>query len=986
MTLKEVLQLPKDVNSLQLIKTYLNQPLDYHNQIAAFSHYTSTLFHLFSYDVLIKEVDIFLNRYLTSEYDERIDGIMSIYIDSAQALQRYQDVKKMIEERKKRLPLLKQYLTFEQEYKYLEVLNQLSSTWVLEQLQDHIPRHIQVKIKKALLETYIIEEQYQQALELIQTFSKEEKKASFETYILILDALQLHETLLLEYKERNDLIYTHFDVYYLVKTYIALGEDQKVINLEVDHEAFMDQMHPYKLNYYDMLLHFYERIQNALSVKIYQQKLKAVKNQEKTSKVETAPKDQKINIELISQPKTQSIQTLERIQHVMKDLFSMHQDLSDRDTIRLKLTLLNRMSLFDTYVMYTPSSRTLYFYKKERFYDKKIKPEQLEHTFLKHMMHQKRDGFIEPQLFEGYQDILTQKKYENLTHMYVYRYEEIIMMFYFEKPIEIYAEDDDVLRLASQYLGYELFSQDQHVTLVKQDIILKAFLSYTHVPVKYYFQGRIKHGQKAMQLLHVDEEETLQSYLDKIVAEDRKVYQEAMNQLINLEVKTVEVMYTISQTQVKEVMHATFVDHDILIISSFENVQAQFQATIDIQKDAMRDPLTNVMNFNAFKRDFATLAKHKVTFLLIDIQPHIIYLYGMKKFHAYYLDFCKETIKFFSEDQLYVQNDHQLIAVMPGNDIRTIEKHLEAYQKMMTHYYSKAISSETYVMHIGTLRYPVSTKQQDFESIMHYLHIALYQAKLSTNKRHDFAFSDYEHDLKEQYLLDQMHEAMNHDQFEIGFHQIIDQSSNKMWMYESFIYLKNLNVSHQDMVLIAKKRHRLFDLDMAHIKVVFEMLIKLYAETSSYIKIVVPIDAETIKNPNFNAFITRYMMQYKIPKQIIHINIIGDLKASTYINLIKDLLGLGIGIQTSSLKVALYYPVQALHFDVKYPDEKMMLYLKSIQTMMQSFQIEFIIRNVLTKEIKQQLQKEMLTLIEGPIYKKLTKQQVFEKVTYKMSN
>jgi GGDEF domain-containing protein len=986
MTLKEVLQLPKDVHSLQLIKTYLNQPLDYHDQIAAFSHYTSILFHLFSYDVLIKEVAIFLDRYLTSDYDERIDSIMAIYIDSAQALQRYQDVKKMIEERKKRLPLLKQYLTFEQEYKYLEILNQLSSTWVLDQLQDHIPQYIQIKMKTALLETYITEGQYQLALEHIQTFTKEEKKASFETYILILDALQLLETILLEYKERNDQTYTHFDVYYLVKTYIALGEDQKVINLEVDHEAFMDQVHPYKMKYYDLLLHFYERIQNALSVKIYQQKLKTLKNQEKISKVETQSKDQKVNIELISQPKTKSIQTLERVQQVMKDLFSMHHDLSYRDDLRLKSILLNRLSHFDTYVIYKASSRTLYFYKKERFYDKKIKPEQLEHTFLKHMMHLEKDGFIERPFFEGYQDILTQKKYENLTHMYVYRFEDMILMFYFEKPIEIYAEDDDVLRLASQYLGYELASQDQYMSLMKQDIILNTFLSYSQVPVKYYFQGRIKHGQKAVQLLHVDKEETLQSYLEKMVLDDRKTYQDAMNQLINLNVKTVEIIYTISQTRVKEVMHATFIENDILIISSFENVQAQFQAIEDIQKDAMRDPLTKVMNFNAFKRDFESLVKHKVTFLLIDIQPHIIYLYGMKKYHAYFLDFTKETIKFFSEDQLYVLNDHQLIAIMPGNDIRTIERHLEAYQKMMTHYYSKAISSETYVMHIGILRYPVSTKQQDFESIMHYLHIALYQAKLSSNKRHDFSFSDYEHDLKEQYLLDQMHEAMNHDQFEIGFHQIIDQSSNKMWMYESFIYLKNLNVSHQDMVLIAKKRHRLFDLDMAHIKVVFEMLIQLYAKTSSYIKIVVPIDAETIKNPHFNAFITRYMMQYKIPKQIFHINIIGDLKASTYINLIKDLIGLGIGIQTSSLKVALYYPVQALHFDVKHPDEKMMLYLKSIQTMMQTFQIDFVIRNVLTKEIKQQLQKEMLTLIEGPIYKKLTKQQVFEKVTYKMSN
>ena len=986
MTLKEVLQLPKDVNSLQLIKTYLNQPLDYHDQIAAFSHYTSILFHLFSYDVLIKEVDLFFDRYLTADYDERFDHMMGLYIDAAQALDRFQDVKKMLEQRKKRLPLLKQYLTFEQEYKYVEALNQLTSRWVLEQFQDHIPNHVQTKINAVLLNTYIQEKEYQRAYELIQSFSKEEKKASFNTYIILLDALKLYDAILMEYKEKSDQTYTHFDIFYLSKTYIALGEEQKVINLEVDHEVLMDQIHPFKFEYYEMLLRFYEHIQNALSVKIYQQKLKALKTQEKTSKIETQANDQKVNIELVNQPKTQSIKTLERIQLVMKDMFSIHHDLSYRDAIRLKSILLNRICQFETYVIYKPSSRTLYFYKKERLYDKKIKPEQLEHTFLKHIMHQKRDGFIEHPLFEGYQDILTQKKYENITHMYVYRVEGMVMMFYYAKPIETYAEDDDILRLASQYIGYELSIQDQHVTLVKQDIILNAFLSNVTFPVKYYVQGRMKHGKQAIQLLQVEEEETLQSYLEKIVFEDRQRYQEAMHQLTNLEVDHIDITYTISKTQVKEVMHASFIDHEMIIISSFENVEAQFQAIEDIQNHAMRDPLTNIMNFNAFKRDFVSLVKHKVTFLMIDIQPHIIYLYGMKKYHAYFLDFCKESSKFFSEEQLYVHNDHQLIAVMPGNDIRTIEKHLIAYQKKIAHYYSNAISSETYVMHIGILRYPVSTKQQDFESIMHYLHIALYQAKLSQLKRYDFSYADYENDLKEQYLLDQMHDAINHDQFEIGFHQIIDQSSNKMWMYESFIYLKNLNVSHQDMVVIAKKRHRLFDLDMAHIKVVFEMLIKLYNETSSYIKIVVPIDVETIKHPNFNAFITQYMIQYKIPKHIIHLNIMGDLKASTYINLIKDLLGLGIGIQTSSLKVALYYPVQALHFDVKYPDEKMMSYLTSIQKMMASFHVEFVIRNVLNKEIKQLLQKESLILIEGPIYKKLTKQQVFEKVSYKMSN
>jgi hypothetical protein len=109
-------------------------------------------------------------------------------------------------------------------------------------------------------------------------------------------------------------------------------------------------------------------------------------------------------------------------------------------------------------------------------------------------------------------------------------------------------------------------------------------------------------------------------------------------------------------------------------------------------------------------------------------------------------------------------------------------------------------------MHIGYLRYPVASKHQDIHTIMHYLLTALFQAKRAPSKRHDFQYIDYENDMKEQYILDQIHHAINHTQFEIGFHQIIDQSSNKMWMYESFIYLSNLQVSHHDLMLIAKKK------------------------------------------------------------------------------------------------------------------------------------------------------------------------------------
>ena len=64
----------------------------------------------------------------------------------------------------------------------------------------------------------------------------------------------------------------------------------------------------------------------------------------------------------------------------------------------------------------------------------------------------------------------------------------------------------------------------------------------------------------------------------------------------------------------------------------------------------------------------------------------------------------------------------------------------------------------------------------------------------------------------------------------------------------------------------------------------------------------------------------------------------------------------------------------------------MIHYLKSIQSMMATFQIDFVLRNILNREVKQELLKEKLHYIEGPIYKKLTKQHVFDKVKNKMSN
>ena len=154
----------------------------------------------------------------------------------------------------------------------------------------------------------------------------------------------------------------------------------------------------------------------------------------------------------------------------------------------------------------------------------------------------------------------------------------------------------------------------------------------------------------------------------------------------------------------------------------------------------------------------------------------------------------------------------------------------------------------------------------------------------------------------------------------------------------------------------------------------------MYQDSKKYIKILIPIHIETLTHHMFIARVAELMKLYHIPATIIDFNIIGDMKASIHHQLMSDIRAIGIGIHTSSLKVSLYYTCDALHFDMKQPDEKMLDYLMTIQHFSARQNMVFVLRNVDSKEVKQTLSKSGLFIVEGAIYKRLSKQSLFTKV------
>src|SRR5690606_33340471 len=122
-------------------------------------------------------------------------------------------------------------------------------------------------------------------------------------------------------------------------------------------------------------------------------------------------------------------------------------------------------------------------------------------------------------------------------------------------------------------------------------------------------------------------------------------------------------------------------------------------------------------------------------------------------------------------------------------------------------------------------------------------------------------------------------------------------------------------------------------------------------ETGKLVKITLPISKETILNPGFNPYLFGLFKSFQIPFEFIRFKIKADsMKSSQYLVNLNDIAEVGIGLDTTSLDVALSYPFHALHIDDKKNDQKWYDYLSMLKTLLEKHQMAIVIRNVKTKE------------------------------------
>jgi EAL domain-containing protein (putative c-di-GMP-specific phosphodiesterase class I) len=989
MRLKDVLALPKSSDSIELLKTFLNQPLSYHDYMAAFLHYMSILFQIKAYDILIQESISVVKKYDTTQYDVSMDEVLHILINTLLEREAFDQVYLYIEKRKNKLPYQDKYKVFLQEYTYLTKLNKPTELFLKEIMELPMTDALSQFFISKIIEGLIDRKEFLEAQTQLNAFN----------HILKDDMISLKLPILLGLKSYSEILeilkplmhhMTHEYLYYLLNAYIGLNSLQKAINLEVDNEALLELESPYQLLLYQTLLDMYKSMNNMMSIKIYEEKINKFKSlhKKKNKVLQELPSINQHQLpqynQVIKSQNAPSIETFEKVIDFMQKVSSLDMTWPFREILRNMSMYLQLLSPIHTIVMYALHEKQLFIFKKDRLYDKKLKPVNLEHTMIDYIQHTMIEGYIDLHHFENKKDIVTDQLYQGVHHMYGYKNDFMIMMGYYHEAGEIYASEVDILSVYfNQVLQVYQFKNALQSYKFQTDMF-QNLLKHPQLLIRIYLDGLCQYSLQAKSLFSIQDETTLNDFIHIVPIHQKSSYQEHIKNLYNYVSSESQFNLEIDGRSYREYAFVKNHEDQPLVISYFIDMTEIEQKQKTFVEHVHTDSVTQLSNMAGFQKQFNMHVHTKCTFLKIELSKQIKYLYGQKHYLQYFKEFAHLTKKLCQTDFIYVMDEQHVIVVLNYNDIRAVTKTIRLYMDKVLSWIPKSIPQETFTPYVGVLRYPVVTTDQNMEVILEYLDIALLKAQHAVYPfMHDFQYQDYEDDQKEQYILDQMHEAINHKQFSIGFHQIINQTQNKVWMYESFAYIPHLDVDEKDMRKIAKKRKRIHELDLTHFERVCLMLSEMYTLTSKYIKILVPMDKETLIHHLTLETLSKLIQEYQIPPHIIHINIDGDFKASVHSVLFDDLQRLGIDIHVSSLKTALYYHCEALHFDIKNPDSKMIQYLKTIQTFCETNHMTFVVRNVSNKDIKNLLQKEMLSYIEGPIYKRLTQDALFTKVIQK---
>lgn len=980
--LTDILRLERKYENINVIKAFLEKPRSHIEYQAAFLVILDILFTLNKYEELYLTGKNQVKDFLNQPKSDYIDKILKIMFDTSMELQYFSDAKYYLDQRRNVVSFKQEDEVSLDEIKYKKALNM--------EYEDDIERLLTLDIKEGirkelLIELYYIKKSkslYNEALKAILALEKYDLDENLRReYLKTLISLKRYNEVLEKakyYLKRypNDT----YPLYATIYSYFELEDYYKAVRLEADYESFVEkQDDDFKRLIYPLYVNLYEKIDNKLSINLYRNKLKKIKLKPTLEVEEKAVIEKEV---VITKTKTNALMYLEFTSKLISLVKEADPLLSLRDFFRLIFIEIEKIINFFEVVLYIERDQSnLFHYKVERLYDKRVLPSDLEHTYISEVF--KNQNEITDKLFNlRFQKNITNQK-EYVENMYIYSFylnNKGVISFHFKENIVDPSSYYDILKVIKELIDYKL-TQENVLKKLKSnanfyDKLLKGpLLAYREMTDHISF-----YNDEAKQILDVDTHTHFETFLQNISYDNVKEYEKIVKELFQKVGSKNEITYKYLNKTIKETLYSIKRMDETIIMSVFEDNTDLVNETKTLVKEATLDEETGLLNKNMLKNALNEILKDKASFILIDFYDEIKTIYGYDEYKLFFKEFAQITKKFFQDGTTYRTEYNKLLVVLPINDIRSVTNIIRNYINQLEQYDSQVLKFEKFKTTIGILRYPVVTVERNLNKLLRYLHIAVEKARRNQEGYQFFSFKDYETEVFEQEIINHLNLAIETRSFQISFKQITDLRKNIIWQYESSLKIPNLAVDGKYISFVAKKRNRIYALEMHHIELVLAFLLKLEEETERLIKVLIPISKETFLQPNFNKELIELINKYEIPSEFISINLEFDLRANYYVQKLIELTDFGVSIHTNSLDLALNYDINYLHQDYRPDNQKWQAFLNYINKLMESSKHGFVVRNVKTKLERERLQKLDVSYIEGPIYIEILDSELIQKI------
>jgi GGDEF domain-containing protein len=929
MTLDALLKLPKTHETIQAIESFLSLASNETQIARAKLFYASILSELNHPESSMSMLYDILDMLKHKTDDPLYIDTLSLVIENDIQSQNFALAREHIEQKRRALPILKQYIYFMDLIELAKAQHEPYEHYIDKALEDALPETIKQQFQLFKLDGYIEEGAYDLAMDMIRQLRTRllspeiAQKLKFIELDILLESKH-YDPILTITQNQSQPIYD----YYHLSALIGLKKYHQASIYEVEHEKTFETLAiDVQKKIYQKLIELYDILKDTLSMDNYQKKLKQLKKQEstqpknveKTVLVEPVTKTEvvieKKIIPVVEKRPIERSKDFEAIHRLLVSGLSLKPDLDTREKIRVLLTEgLNGLP-FSTALIYHQDS--LRQFKKERLYDKSIEKEDLFKSVL-YTCHQKQEDIIEEtDIIRWNYDVLTKAPFDQnqIKRVFTYPLQQGAIAYYQTDDTDLLFYDD-YLKLLSTLIEKLLLSAVQSDKTSAKLNLYEAVIQSDLAAIKMETESSIWLNQKALTLLSLNEKITPTEFIQGIQGADQIKYQ-PFKQAVFKSNAVESIVYSFHNQRIEETAVAIANRGEVVLVSTLTDVTEEIQTKATLLNQARIDGVTGYQNSYAFGLDIETWFNQKSTFVLLQLAAldTIESLYGKPKVQSFFKEFIDVTKLNFEPATVYVLENHQCMVVLPYNDVRTVEKALNNYFKNLKDTQAMTLVKQPFQAYAGVIRYPINTTETKLEKFMRFIHLALEKSKrrASYGNFQYFDYQDYQEEQFEVSVIEQMDEAITQEQLKLSYTPIIHLLTNKVFLYQVNPYLEALSVDSNYYYVIAKRRQQIDRLDKYILKSSFKYLNHLAKLTDKYIRISIQIDEDTFRLKDFNAYVIGLIKQYDLPYSVIELAIKSGGLTPVELMKTKELSDLGIHIGVSEWVQATTPSVHFIH-------------------------------------------------------------------------